>query len=107
MWMLKSAHYAHAEATVRVMRKTPDGPLEESRQITMLGGKPVPPDKQVHDFPLDHLDVFAGLSATFVRQEYRYSFNFVPAPIMPLDAARRTSWLSFSDERTPLTLIAR
>ena len=34
--------HAEAEANVRMVRNKPGGPLVESRQFTMLNGKPVP-----------------------------------------------------------------
>jgi hypothetical protein len=77
--LLKDAHYAQAEATMRVMRKTPDGPLEESRQITMLDGKPVPPDKHVV-LPTGINGGFGGLSGVFFGGGNRHCFNFVLAP---------------------------
>jgi hypothetical protein len=78
LWLLKGAHYAQAEATMRVVRKTPDGPLEESREITMLDGKPVSPDKQVI-LPTALNGGFWGIIGSFFGGENRYCFNFVLA----------------------------
>jgi hypothetical protein len=82
--LLKGAHYAQAEATMRVMRKAPDGPLEESRQITMLDGKPVPPDKHVV-LPTTLNGGFGGLSGVFFGGENRHCFTFVLAPHSAVD----------------------
>jgi hypothetical protein len=70
---------AKAEATMRVMRKTPDGPLEESREITTLNGKPVAPGKHV-DLPTILGGGFGGLAGFFFTSKNRHCFNYSLIP---------------------------
>jgi hypothetical protein len=87
---LKATHHAEAEAIMRVTRKTPDGPLEESRQITTLDGKPVSVDQHVI-LPPDLKGGFEGMPTLFFGRENRSCFNFVLAPHPAPDAPYRLS----------------
>jgi hypothetical protein len=79
--------HATAEAIMRVMRKTPDGPVEEVRQITTLNGKPVQADKHV-TLPTDLKGGFGGLPGALFRRDWRSCFDYVlmphPDPTAPL-----------------------
>ncbi len=71
--------HAKAEATMRVMRTTPGGPLEESRVIIVLNGKPVAPGKHV-DLPTNLLGGFGGLAGFFFTSTNRHCFSYVLIP---------------------------
>jgi hypothetical protein len=71
--------HAEAEATVRVVRKLPSGPLLESREYTTLNGKPVTPDKHVV-LPTNIYDGFDGFQGLFFTGQHRRCFNFTLAP---------------------------
>jgi hypothetical protein len=75
----------HAEATIRVVRKTSGGPLEESRQIIALNGKPIASDKRV-GLPLTISGGFGHFPAAFFSPENRPCFNFVLSPRLQHDA---------------------
>jgi hypothetical protein len=71
--------HAKAVATMRVTRKTPDGPLEESRQITTLNGKPVAPGKHVQ-LPTNFLGGFGGFGGAFFTPGNRQCFDYTLEP---------------------------
>jgi hypothetical protein len=71
--------HAEAEATVRVLRKVPGGPLVESREYTLLNGKQVAPDKHVV-LPTNIYDGFDGFQEIFFSAQRRRCFNFTLAP---------------------------
>ncbi len=75
----------HAEATMRVMRKTSDGSLEESRQITAVNGKPVASNKRV-SLPLTISGGFGDFPAMFFTSQHQSCFHFVLAPHLRPDA---------------------
>jgi hypothetical protein len=76
-WPFKS--HGKAEATMRVMRKTPDGPLEESRQITVFDGKPVKAGRHV-ELPTMLLGGFGALAEVFFTQDRRHCFDYILIP---------------------------
>lgn len=71
--------HAEAEATVRMVRNKPGGPLVESRQFTMLNGKPVAPDKNVV-LPTNIYGDFDDHQSTFFSTQHRRCFNFTLTP---------------------------
>ena len=76
-WLIK--RHVKAEATMRVLRKTPGGPLEESREITVIDGKPVKPGKHI-DLPTNLLGGFGSLSNFFFTSTNRHCFNYSLVP---------------------------
>jgi len=68
-----------AEATVRIQRQPGSDLLKESRQITSLNGKRIPPDQNVH-LPLNFVNDFDDLLSEFFSTQYRvcYIFNLSP-----------------------------
>jgi len=71
--------HAEAEATVRVLRKVPGGPLVESREYTLLNGKRVAPDKHVV-LPTNIYDGYDGFQGMFFSTPRHRCFNFTLAP---------------------------
>jgi hypothetical protein len=71
--------HAEAEATVRVVRNAPGGPLVESREYTSLNGKPVATGKHVV-LPTNIYDGFDGFQGLFFTGQHRRCFNFTLAP---------------------------
>jgi hypothetical protein len=71
--------HAKAEATMRVMRKTPGGPLEESRQIMTVNGRPVAPGKHA-DLPTLLDGGFGGFGGAFFTAAVRHCFDYSLAP---------------------------
>ncbi len=71
--------HAEAHATFRAIRKSDDSSLDESRQITILNGKPVRP----YDNPTLPVVLFGGFGRfqdMFFSPQHRPCFNFVRAP---------------------------
>lgn len=83
---------AEAKATFRVTRKSPDGPLEESRQITELNGKPVPEGHAVH-LPLTFAGAFGDALEIFFAPALRPCFDFTLAPQLTPDGSQQISFL--------------
>ncbi|HEY4380173.1 MAG TPA: hypothetical protein VGN01_07495 [Acidobacteriaceae bacterium] len=86
---LEGEHRAEAEAIMRVMRTTPDGPLEESRQITILDGKPVSVGQHVI-LPTGLKGGFGGMATVFFGPN-RSCFSFVLSPHPASDAPYKLS----------------
>ena len=85
-WLkLEGPHRAEAEAIMRVTRKTPDGPLEELRQITSLDGKPIRADQHVV-LPTGLNGGFGGMATVFFGPN-RSCFNFVLSQPVGQDAS--------------------
>lgn len=72
-WLFRN--HVKAEAIMRVMRKTPDGPLEESRTITAVNGKPVAPGKHP-DLPTLLNGGFGGFGGAFFSSANRRCFDY-------------------------------
>ena len=68
-----------AHATFRAIRKPDGGFLNESRQITILNGKPVPPGEHVN-LPSTLFGGFGRFQDMFFTTQHRPCFNFVLAP---------------------------
>lgn len=68
-----------AEATMRVQRKTPGSEMEELRQITIVNGKPVAPNKRV-GLPLAIDGGFGDFPARLFTTQHRPCFHFVLVP---------------------------
>jgi hypothetical protein len=71
--------HAEAHATFRAIRKSDDSSLDESREITILNGKPVRPG----DHPLLPVVLFGGFGRfqdMFFSPQHRPCFNFVLEP---------------------------
>jgi hypothetical protein len=79
-WIFRN--HAKAEAIMRVMRKTPDGPLEESREITAVNGKPLAPGKRA-DLPTMLSGGFGNIAGFFFnqRQSACFSYTLIPKDI--------------------------
>ena len=71
--------HAEARALFRVVRKTPDGPLTESRQIVELNGKAVAPNQEPH-LPLTFQGAFGDALEIFFAPALRPCFDFTLAP---------------------------
>lgn len=82
--------HAEAKAIFRVTRKTPDGPLEESRQIVELNGKPVPEGHAVH-LPLTFAGAFGDALEIFFAPALRPCFDFTLAPQATPPGSEQTS----------------
>ena len=76
-WLFK--RHAKAEATMRVARKTPGGPLEESREITIVDGKRVKPGKHV-DLPTLLIGGFGSISQFFFTSASHRCFDYTLTP---------------------------
>ena len=76
-WLSK--HRVRAEATMRVVRRTPGGPLEESRQITSVNGKPLAPGQHAN-LPNTLSGGFGGLADFFFSATDRDCFDYVLVP---------------------------
>jgi hypothetical protein len=74
--------HANATATFRAVRTSEGSALEESRQITILNGKPVAPGETV-DLPTVLLGGFGRFQDMFFTRQHRPCFNFVLAPTTP------------------------
>ena len=71
--------HAEAHATFRAIRKSDDSSLDESREITILNGKPVRP----YDNPTLPVVLFGGFGRfqdMFFSPQHRPCFNFVLRP---------------------------
>jgi hypothetical protein len=77
MGMFKS--HAHATGTFRVLRAAPGVPLQESRQIAVLNGKPVEPGKHV-TLPTTLFGGFGRFQEMFFTPEHRLCFSFTLLP---------------------------
>jgi hypothetical protein len=77
-----------AEATVHMVRRSPDQPLKEIRDITEYNGKKVSPDRHVV-LPFDMVDSFSDIRSTFFSSEHRPCYTFTLAahtdPNAPLE----------------------
>jgi hypothetical protein len=74
--------HAEAHATFRAIRKSDDSSLDESREITILNGKPVKPG----DNPTLPVVLFGGFGRfqdMFFSPQHRPCFNFVLEPPNP------------------------
>jgi hypothetical protein len=74
--------HAEAHATFRAIRKSEDTALDESRQITILNGKPVKPGEQVN-LPTVLFGGFGRFQDMFFTPPHRPCFNFVLVPPTP------------------------
>jgi hypothetical protein len=72
--------HAEARATFRAIRKSDDSSLDESRQITILNGKPVKPDEHP-TLPVVLYGGFGRFQDMFFSPQHRPCFNFVRAPV--------------------------
>ena len=72
---------AEAQGTFRVVRKMPEGKLEESRQITILNGKAVEPGKRIR-LPATLFGGFGSFQEMFFTPEHRrcFAFTLLPQP---------------------------
>jgi hypothetical protein len=70
---------AKAEAVMRVVRDPLSGELKESRQITVLNGKPVPPDQKVQ-LPMLMFGGFGSFQEEFFKPSERGCFVFSLMP---------------------------
>ena len=68
-----------AEATVRIVRKSPEGPLTEVRVFTAVDGKPVATNAHV-SLPFDLNDSFADHQSDFFSVQNRPCYNFALMP---------------------------
>ena len=78
--------HAEAHATFRAIRKSQDSPLDESRQITILNGKPVQLGEHVN-LPTLLFGGFGRFQDMFFTPLHRPCFNFVlasPTPRAPI-----------------------
>jgi hypothetical protein len=71
--------HAEAHATFRAIRKSEDTALDESRQITLLNGKPVRPGEHVN-LPTTLFGGFGRFQDMFFSPQHRPCFNFALAP---------------------------
>jgi hypothetical protein len=74
-------NHAKATGTFRVLRTEPGVPLQESRQITVLNGKPVEPGKRAQ-LPATLFGGFGRFQEMFFNPQHRlcYSFTQLPEP---------------------------
>jgi hypothetical protein len=76
---LKIPYVVHAEATIRVTRKLSEDHLDESRQFTIINGKPV--DSTDHTgIPFIFHNPLSGYAEEFFTREDRPCFTFVLSP---------------------------
>jgi hypothetical protein len=71
--------HAHATGTFRVLRTEPGAPLQESRQITILNGKPVEPGRPAK-LPATLFDGFGRFQEMFFTAQHRNCFDFILLP---------------------------
>jgi hypothetical protein len=90
-----------AEATMRVMRKTPGGQLEESREFTTVNGKPHAAGKPVA-LPLTVQGAFDDFPAAFFDRENVPCYSFVLGPHLHPDALLTLS-ISLSPQAAALS----
>jgi hypothetical protein len=73
-----------AEATVRMVRKSADEPLKESRLYTAFNGKPIAPGQQPR-LPITLGDDFSDIPSDFFSTSNRHCYEFTLSP-HPKDA---------------------
>lgn len=69
---------AKAEATVHIVRKSPEGPWTENREITVLNGRPVTPNTRVF-LPFNLEGGFNDIQSLFFSALNRPCYNFTLA----------------------------
>jgi len=71
--------HAEAQATMRVIRASPGKPLQESRQIAVMNGKPVEPGKTAK-LPVTLFGGFGHFQDMFFTPQHRVCFSFTLLP---------------------------
>jgi hypothetical protein len=90
---------AKAEATVRIVRKSPEGPWTENREITVLNGKPVTPNTRTF-LPFNLTEGFNDTQSLFFSVQNRPCYNFALAARAGQDAPLELTITPFSEVAT-------
>jgi hypothetical protein len=88
-----------AEATVRMVRKSPSEPLTQIRQYTALNGKPVKPGQHIV-LPLDMIDSFSDIQSLFFSVQNRVCYSFTLGTHPTRDASLELSMTFNPDAAT-------
>ena len=97
---------ASAEATVHVVRMSPEGPWTENREFTVLNGKPVAPNTRIV-LPFNLADGFNDTQSLFFSVQNRPCYNFALAARAGEDAHLELTITPVSEAATRTQCTAR
>jgi hypothetical protein len=97
---------AKAEATVHIVRKSPEGAWTEDRQFTVFNGKPVAPNTRVQ-LPFDLENSFDDVQSFFFSVQNRPCYNFALAARVGKEAPLELTITPVSKVATQSQCIAR